>query len=494
MCGIAGVIGWQTSDTNKIAAMKNIKNTLEKRGPDQHAIYTSPLADLVNTRLHITDIENNRNQHLFQKNDLVLVYDGEIYNKKELKDQLSSLGHYFRYNSDVEVLLTSYIEWGKNCLNRIRGVFSFAIWERENKKLFFARDRIGAKPLFFSITNDVFLFGSEIKSILSHPLSRARVTKDSISEIILLSPNRTPGCGVFSGVEEVKPGHYGIYQNKKLTVKKYWSIDNFTNNDINKKEKLKSLILENIQDSYSSDELLINNLQYQNAEELLQALYTAVDARDLPGIPDLDSELLLFCKNIKSNTAMSGEFEILDNHIRPIGQAYRRSFLRKDIIEVEKDYAKKRYAENNEKLHWNMQPILDRLDRLSMYNGLHLKLPFYDYRIIQHVQKMCNSIEDYNSILSEAIQEVVPNDLFLVPKRKSNITTEKNHSYFKLVSDTLSDTISNPNAPILYFLRKDKILDLILQVIQKELSKNIEKTIQAINFFLQFNYWLDKYL
>ena len=122
-----------------------------------------------------------------------IVYNGELYNTAQLRQELELLGHQFASHSDTEVVLRSFIQWGKSCVEKFNGIFAFAVWEKERKRLFLARDRIGVKPLFFKCHDGGLLFASEIKTILAYPTARAEVDEQGISELLLLGPGRTPG-------------------------------------------------------------------------------------------------------------------------------------------------------------------------------------------------------------------------------------------------------------------------------------------------------------
>ena len=129
----------------------------------------------------------------------ILVYNGELYNTGELRDELKRLGYEFAGHSDTEVVLKSYIEWRDRCVDRFNGIFAFAVWEAEARRLFLARDRMGVKPLFYTLTDGALIFASEIKGLLAHPWVCAQADRDSIRELILIGPGRTPGCARRSG-------------------------------------------------------------------------------------------------------------------------------------------------------------------------------------------------------------------------------------------------------------------------------------------------------
>ena len=137
--------------------------------------------------------------------------NGELYNTDEVRDELKAHGHKFLGHSDTEVILKAYIEWKDECVNKFNGIFAFAIWDDKEQRLFFARDRIGVKPLFYAVTNNSFIFGSEIKALFEHKFVEPIVDENSIAEIMFIGPGRTPGNGVFKGICELKPACCGFY-------------------------------------------------------------------------------------------------------------------------------------------------------------------------------------------------------------------------------------------------------------------------------------------
>ena len=142
----------------------------------------------------------------------ILTYNGELYNTEELRKELLALGHTFTGHSDTEVLLHGYAQWGSGVLEKLNGIYAFAVWERKKKRLFLARDRIGVKPLFYAEHGGGLIFASEIKTILSYPDFRACVDVTGAAELLLLGPGRTPGSGVFRGVREIEPGCCGFWE------------------------------------------------------------------------------------------------------------------------------------------------------------------------------------------------------------------------------------------------------------------------------------------
>jgi asparagine synthase (glutamine-hydrolysing) len=174
----------------------------------------------------VIDLENGCQPMRFTQGDetFILVYNGELYNTEEIRTDLASEGYTFVGHSDTEVLLKAYMAWGEDCVNRFNGIFAFAIWKEQAQTLFIARDRIGVKPFFYFSRNGVFLFASELKTLLCHPMVEPALDENGVAEIMLLGPGRTPGCGVFQDVQELKAGQCGLLDKDRLRLQTYWSL------------------------------------------------------------------------------------------------------------------------------------------------------------------------------------------------------------------------------------------------------------------------------
>ncbi len=604
MCGIAGEVSYSNSIKNNIDSFYKMQRVLAPRGPDQKGMYIKDNVALIHSRLCVIDVENGIQPMTvkYGEREYSIVYNGEIYNTDEVRSELKILGHKFSTYSDTEVILKSFIQWKEDCLNKLNGIFAFAIWNELEKNLFFARDRMGVKPFFYTIVNNSFIFGSEIKALLEHKCVEPIIDENSIAEIMFIGPGRTPGCGVFKDVYELKSSCCGYYNKDGIKIRKYWILNDkeHTDNLENTIEKVKFLVKDSITRQLNSDvpvgtflsggldssiissvanmyfkekgqKLKTFSVTYENNdtffkkskfqpnndndfimkmvdylgcehhlitlsnEDLADALYDAVDARDLPGMADVDSSLLLFCKEIKKHctVALSGECadEIFggypwyrDKDIRAINgfpwaqsTLYRKSFIKDDIkLPDAEDYVFSRYKDtliNTSKvnnisplesrmkemmklnLDWFMQTLLDRKDRMSMYNGLEVRVPFCDYRIAEYLYSVPWEYKDFKSyekgLLREAVKDILPDEILW--RKKSPYPKTHNPEYFNIVSNKLSKIIENDSSPVLLFISKEKLRELL----------NVEKTIpwygqlmttpQTMAYFIQINYWLEKY-
>jgi len=227
VCGIAGWIDWQRDLRREAQLLERMTGALRHRGPDDAGLSLSSHAALGHRRLIVVDPEGGRQPmaRSFGGRELTIVYNGELYNTEDLRRPLLAKGYSFQGHSDTEVLLAAYAAWGEGCLPRLNGIFAFAIWDAQAQELFLARDRLGVKPLFYAERPDAFLFASELKGLLAHPLVPPELDRDGLAEAFVMAPARTPGHGVFRGVQELLPGGSARYARSGLTLRRYWSLE-----------------------------------------------------------------------------------------------------------------------------------------------------------------------------------------------------------------------------------------------------------------------------
>jgi len=227
VCGITGWIDWHQDLTQQVFIVEKMANSLAKRGPDASNVWSSRHLLLGHTRLIVVDPAGGIQPMSIEKNNhtFTIVYNGELYNTEEIRKELLQRGYSFQSYSDTEVLLTAYIEWGENCVMHLNGIFAFAVWDQHREQLFMTRDRLGVKPLFYREENGSLIFGSEIKAILAHPKVKSEVDREGFQEIFGLGPSRTPGHGVFRGINELRPAHALIYNRNGLKTWRYWNVE-----------------------------------------------------------------------------------------------------------------------------------------------------------------------------------------------------------------------------------------------------------------------------
>lgn len=604
MCAIAGAIGMSDMfyDDPKIAI--DMRNCLKHRGPDQDGFYIDDDAVLIHTRLAIIDIENGTQPMIASEKgeEYVLVYNGELYNTDEIRNELIALGYSFRTHSDTEVVLKAFVEWRADAPKRFNGIYGFAIWEKNKRSLFIARDKLGVKPFFYGIFGDRFLFASEIKGILKCPLAKPKVDTKGIAEIILIGPGRTSGYGVFENISELRPGECGFFKNGRLKTHLYFSLEEKPSSESfeetlehtkylvtdaikrqmvsdvpigtflsggldssaissvvsstlkEKGERLKTFsITYKDNDKYftknkfqpnSDSEYILVMQDYLNSDHttvtvdtplLVDANYRAVDARDLPGMVDVDSSLLLFCERVKEDRSvvLSGECadEIFggypwyrDKEIRmtngfPWSQVtdFRASLLRQNIAkkinpsafvyqkyldtinQVSGDFDKtptdKRMREMYLlNIYWFMQNLLERKDRMSMACGLEVRVPFCDYRIAEYLYNVPWEYKDYKGrekgLLRKAFEDILPSEI--VWRKKSPYPKTHNPSYTKAIDEQFLEMVNDKTSPLFEILERAELLKLAHTTDTIYWYGQLMATPQTKAYLLQINYWIKK--
>lgn len=604
MCAIAGEvnikdgIGFAPYHVEMIEKMK-------RRGPDDDGMYCDNCAVLLHARLAVIDPQNGRQpmSAATGDNNYTIVYNGELYNTAEIRTRLEAEGERFHTHSDTEVVLRAYMRHGQSCVDEFNGIFAFAIWDEENRSLFIARDRLGVKPFFYAERKGSFIFASELKGLLEHPDIDAEIGQQGLSEILFIGPGRTPGCGVFENVYELRPGFCGYFTERGLVLRQYWRYEDKPHTDSLQETiaKVKYLVCDSIKrqmvsdvpigtflsggldssiisavvgeqlalrgqrlktftityrdnDKYftsskfqpnSDDDFVGVMVKYLNSDhttlvidtpQLVQALYRAVDARDLPGMADVDSSLLLFCKEIKEHVtvALSGECadEIFggypwyrDEKIRaaygfPWAQstAYRAGFLNRELKDYVDgfSYINRRYEEALEEVsmqhdldplearmrqmvhlntYWFMQTLLDRKDRMSMYNGLEVRVPFCDYRIAEYLYSVPWSMKNLGGrekgLLRASMQGILPSEILW--RKKSPYPKTHNPSYKKLLEHAICDLLSDPDTPLFHIMDRGAVASLLSCDRSEPWYGQLMTTPQTMAYMIQLNYWLEKY-
>ncbi|MFC5754854.1 asparagine synthase (glutamine-hydrolyzing) [Actinomadura rugatobispora] len=224
MCGIAGWVSFQRDLGAERAAVDAMTETMACRGPDDRGTWIQGPAALGHRRLAVIDLPGGRQPMSVQdaEHTVVLVYSGEVYNFMGLRTQLASRGHRFTTDSDTEVVLHGYLEWGRAVAERLNGMYALAIWDAREQELVMIRDRMGIKPLYFYPTPDGVLFGSEPKAILANPLASPTVTLDGLREAFAFV--KTPGHAIWQGMREVEPGTVVTVGREGIGVRVYWSL------------------------------------------------------------------------------------------------------------------------------------------------------------------------------------------------------------------------------------------------------------------------------
>lgn len=597
MCAIAGIIGLEAV----ASTIDKMRKTMERRGPDDHGFWNMEDATLLHCRLSIIDPAGGQQpmELQWEGERYILVYNGELYNTEQIRKDLLKLGHQFQDHSDTEVLLHAYAQWGRDCLEKLNGIFAFGVWEAKRKRLFLARDRIGVKPLFYKCHEGGLIFASEIKTILAYPTVRAELDARGAAELVMLGPGRIPGSGVFRGIGELEPGCCGYYEQGIFSVERYWKLRDREHTECFQETMLhvRSLVQDAIVAQMVSDvpigtflsggldsslisavcaarldeplmtfsvdylhndryfqankfqpnsddyyiDLMVGSLHTEHhttvltPENLLDALEDATIARDLPGMADVDFSLLAFCREIRKDVkvALSGECadEIFggypwyrDPEVRmgegfPWAQnTFQRSGMLTDAVkdqinavELVQDQYQKTCRESdilpgtsiqerrmkemvNLNFRWFMQTLLDRKDRMSMYSGLEVRVPFCDYRIAEYLYAVPWEFKDHQGqekgLLRTAMAGWLPQQV--LTRKKSPYPKTFDPRYTQLVSDRFRALLEE-DSPLFSIINRDTARALLTSEFSWPWYGQLMGKPQTMAYFLQMDRWLKLY-
>lgn len=611
MCGISGFCNFNQDYLEKKPlwedTLTKMHLSVAHRGNDNAGTYLTKHVGLAHARLSIRDIENGSQPMLRYQNAhcYAIVYNGEIYNTNELTSELKRAGYSFETTSDTEVILYAYMHYGAEFVNRLNGIFAFAIWDEAKSQLLLYRDRAGIKPHFYTIKNHTLIFGSEPKALFCHPEVTPEIDLNSLREILSIGPAHTSGNGIFKDVYEVMPGHYLTYDKNGIRDHLYWDLTSAEHTDsyADTVDKVGFLVRDSIRRQMISDvpvctflsggidstivtavaadymneqgetlntfsfdftenekyfqsnsfqperdlpyvnimlDRIHTNHTYLECDQstLVDMLYTAVDAKDMPGMTDVDASLLYFCSLVakKNKVALTGE--CADEIFGGYPWFYRKELLERDGFPWSADisartiflsdefshkldlaeYSYARYQESLKKvpvlpgesaeekkrrevgylnIKWFMQTLLDRMDRTSMYSGLEARVPFADHRIMEYVfnvpweMKYQNGVE--KTLLRDACADLLPKEL--LHRKKSPYPKTYHPGYEKLLIEHLRAIVDDSNAPIAPLIDRTKALRFMES--HKELGKpwfgQLMAGPQLMAYFIQINYWMKKY-
>ncbi|MCI1966788.1 MAG: asparagine synthase (glutamine-hydrolyzing) [Oscillospiraceae bacterium] len=611
MCGIAGFCNYSEDFTEEAPFLgqlaRRMGNTLRHRGPDENGVFVSNHAALAHQRLAVIDPEGGKQPMTAYSGGYryTIVYNGELYNSKELRRELESVGHIFETTSDTEVLLKCYIHYGSECPKKLNGIFAFAIDDERRNRCFLCRDRFGVKPLFYTISGDRLVFGSEVKALLQYPGINPILDRQGLCEVLGIGPARTAGTGIFKDIYEIKPGFCGIYNRDGFTASPYFQLKSYEHPDSYEDTVkhvrylvedavtrqlvsdvplctflsggLDSSIITSIaarkyrdagqtlstysfeftgNDQYfkptafqpdADDAWAAKMAQYCNTnhtvlkcDNLSQAdkLYDAVDAKDAPGMADVDSSLLHFCRLIKKEhvVAVSGECadeifggypwfhkqEALNGHCFPwspdlsirtdlfkpeindaldlsgyVNQRYEESIAEVPKLEMENAQEARRREISYLNIRWFMSTLLNRKDRMSMASGLEVRVPYADHRILEYVFNVPWSYKCPDGVvkglLRDAARPWLPEDVRM--RRKSPYPKTHNPAYERILRRRLDLVMKDKEEPLHLLVNNTKIEQMLHEKSDygKPWFGQLMAGPQMIAYLLQINYWLKTY-
>ena len=574
MCGFVGVMNLKEDLISKKNILISMNDTLKKRGPDECGYYVDKNILLAHRRLIVIDPDGGKQPMTFyyNSNKYVIAYNGQIYNAEELRNDLKSHGFDFESHSDTEVLLKAYVLYKEDVVNKLNGIFAFAIWNEKDKSLFLARDHFGVKPLYYTYINNSLVFASEVKAILKFPNVKPELDEQGICEMFGIGPAHTNGITAFKNIFELKPANFMLVTDDGIHIKRYWKLKSKSHTDNFEQtcEKVQYLLEDAIKRQLVSDvplctflsggldssiitlyaseyckendlpplstysvDYIDNDKNFQKTDfqpnsdnyyidlmqsklntnhhvvmldtpELAKALEDAMIARDFPGMADVDSSMLLFCKNVKNDATVTLTGECADEIFGGYPWFFREDALnsgtfpwsiaiseRQQLLNPEiakkvnlKEYIDYRYnesledveildtdtAETKEKrkishltLNWFMQTLLDRSDRMGMYNGFEIRVPFCDYRLAEYVWNIPWEMKALKGrekgLLRYIMKDKLPAEI--VDRKKSPYPKTWNPTYLKAVKEMLSKIMEDKNAPINNLLNREYIMQIL---------------------------------
>jgi asparagine synthase (glutamine-hydrolysing) len=221
MCGICGIVAFDRDRVAEPRIVKAMADSIRHRGPDDEGLYASGQVALGHRRLSIIDVAGGRQPICNEDGTVWIVFNGEIYNFKELRRELVAKGHEFQTNSDTEVIVHLYEDYGPECVSRLWGMFSFAIWDERKRAFLLARDRVGIKPVYYTVVDEQLVFASEIKALLKHPAVIRRPNLKALASFLMHL--YVPGADTaMTGVHRLLPGHYLMVEDARVSCTQYW--------------------------------------------------------------------------------------------------------------------------------------------------------------------------------------------------------------------------------------------------------------------------------
>ncbi|MCH6265230.1 MULTISPECIES: asparagine synthase (glutamine-hydrolyzing) [Neobacillus] len=609
MCGISGWIDFKKWVGKEHHAIEKMTQTLAKRGPDETNLWTDTHVGFGHKRLIVVDPAGGRQPMSKQKDGstYTICYNGELYNTEDLRKILLTKGYSFNGHSDTEVLLTAYIEWAEECVNYLNGIYAFAVWDSKKEQLFIGRDRLGVKPLFYKEHKDGVLFASELKAILAHPEVKTEITHEGLAEVLGVGPSRSPGSGVFKGINELRPAHALTFSKNGLKIWRYWNVKSEEHKDNAEEtaEKVRFLVSDAITRQLVSDVPLCTllsggldssiitaiaakgleeqgkgqlqtysidyegNQQYFTANEfqpdsdekyinlmtdtfqtkhhseiisqqqLVDALAEAVHVRDLPGMADIDSSLLWFCRQIKKDfvVSLSGEcadeifggypwfhrkedlerpgfpwmrsVESRENLLKPFWkdrlnlreyslEQYRQAISETPKLEGESLEESKRRELFYINMIWFMTTLLDRKDRMSMGASLEVRVPFADHRVVEYVWNIPWEMKMYRGrekgLLRKAFEGILPEEVLY--RKKSPYPKTHNPEYTKAVQNQMLAILQDKSSAIHEFFDKEQLEKLTQSggnSFKEPWFGQLMTGPQLLAYFVQLHTWFKDY-
>lgn len=544
----------------------------------------------------------------YQDNFYTVFFNGNILNLEDIQKDLIKKGYIFETKNFLEIICLAYIHYKEKCLELFDGNFSFGVYDKTNKTLFLARDRLGIFPLYYTNIHNTLIFSTEIKCILEHSEIDAKIGKDEICEIFGLGPAHTPGKTFFKNIYEIRPGEFLTYINSEIHTTTYWDLPTFQVEDTvdESVKKTKELLCDSFKRNYINapttcamlsggldssvltylaskeiDNLPTFSIDFENnqtnfttnsyqptrdndyiqimkeylqtkhtmftftTQDLYDALKTSMIARDMPGMADVDSSMLVFLREIKNSgftTAISGECsdeifggypwyykeELIQSTTFPWARSIslRKSIINKDIVDSNylEEYVIKAYDETAKKviyisddetentfrktcyftIKWFMNTLIERTVRASNIIGIDVRVPFADYRIFEYIYNVSSNVKlgliDENNtpiekyLLRKAFERELPYEV--VYRKKSPFPKTYDPQYIQILETEIKNIINKSTSPILQIIDVKYLYEL-LDTHGKNLTENwfgqLMTYPQTLAYLIQVNMWLEEY-
>ncbi len=223
MCGIAGIVSFDGLAGEAPALAVAMRDVLAHRGPDEAGLHVDGCAALAHRRLSIVDLGNGQQPLCNEDGTIWIVFNGEVYNHADLRAVLEPKGHRYRTHSDTESIVHAYEEWGDDCVQRLRGMFAFAIWDAPKQRLLLVRDRLGVKPLYYHVSGDTVTFGSEIKALLQHPGVRREWNPEALDAFLAFQYIPSPGT-IYRHIDKLPAAHLLVAERGRVSMRRYWTL------------------------------------------------------------------------------------------------------------------------------------------------------------------------------------------------------------------------------------------------------------------------------
>lgn len=595
----------QQNEYNSI--VEKMGQTIRHRGPDDAGTYIGEHVAFAHARLAVMDPEGGIQPMVYQKGEsqVSIIYNGELYNTNEIKQDLLQKGYVFKTTSDTEVILLAYVEYGEQCVEQFNGIYAFAIWDSVLKTCFMCRDRFGIKPFFYYSDQEQIIFASEIKGIFANPDVKPEVDKYGLCEIFGLGPARSPGCGVFKGIHEIPPGYCARIDYSGMKLFSYWELkaqeheETYEETVAHTRELLLDAIKRQlvsdvpictllsggidssivsavasqvkkeegkILDTYSFDflgnnryfkasdfqpsqdrpfvDLMVQAIQSNHHylecdnQNLFEELYPAMKAKDLPGMADVDSSLLYFCRKIKEKhtVCLSGEcadeifggypwfrnpmaystrsfpwssnlqtrLSVLTPNLREelhleeyVSAQYEKTIKATPKLEGETVEASRQREISYLNIRWFMTTLLDRKDRMTMASGLEVRVPFADHRLVQYVYNVPWDYKFHNQttkgLLRDASVGLLPQEVLW--RKKSPYPKTYHPQYESFLKNSLWNILSDSQSPIQSLVHTQYLKNLLKSnnTPSTPWFGQLMSTPQLYAYLIQINAWMEQY-